>query len=161
MPEASQYKEGIIQALTEGIAQEIKLSELIDSICSSFPVSRRTVERYYQGVKGGKYKDGGGSQTVVTGEAKFAAITSKQPAPIVFTIADHRIELEPGVLYEAVLLYLDLKLRCGLTDNFTSVLRDGVGLIWQLLASKPKIDRGEVTMEVSHGGSSGDGEREP
>ena len=154
MPEASQYKEAIIQAITEGEAKGIKPSEIIDGIESAFPISRRTVERYYQGVKKGKYV----KREVETQGGSFATITSKQPAPIIFTLLDHRIELEPDGLYESYLLYLDLKQRCQLSDSFTDVLRDGVGLAWQILASKPIVDQGEVIMEVTRGRSPGQSE---
>lgn len=93
-------------------------------------------------------------------ESRLVAVTARQPAPIIFTIGKQDIELEAEALIQSYMLYEDIKAHCGLNQGFSSVLRDGVGLIWQFLVVNPKIEDGKVIMEVTHGGGTGHGEGE-
>jgi hypothetical protein len=90
----------------------------------------------------------------------LVTVTAKAPAPIKFTFAGEEINLEPGTLYQAYMLYQDVKIKCGLKDGFTGFLLDGVAILWQILVAKPKIEGNEVILEVTHGRSTGNGESE-
>lgn len=90
-----------------------------------------------------KDKEGGG---------QLVTVAARRPAPIVFRVGDQNIDLNPQSLYEAYILYLDLKTRLGLTDDFATVIKDAVGLAWRHLIAKPKVDdHGNILMEVRHG----------
>ena len=103
------------------------------------------------GQKPPKEKEGG----------KLATVTARQPAPVVFMLGKQEIELDAECIYESYLLFLDLKSRVPLKSDFSSVIRDGVGLLWQILASQTVVDKEEVRLEVSHvAGSPGDGKGE-
>ena len=103
------------------------------------------------GQKTPKEKEGG----------KLATVTARQPAPVVFMLGKQEIELDTECIYESYLLFLDLKSRVPLKSDFSSVIRDGVGLLWQILASQAVVDKEEVRLEVSHvTGSPGDGKGE-
>ena len=91
---------------------------------------------------------------------KLATVVAKQPAPVIFVLGDQRIELEPEALYESYLLYQDMKVRCGLDSTFSGVMRDGVALLWRVIASEPIVESGTVKMEVKYGGRPGLGEKE-
>jgi len=67
---------------------------------------------------------------------KLAVVVAKQPAPVVFVLGEHRIELETEAIYESYLLYQDIKQRYALNDSFSNVLRDGVALMWQILVGE-------------------------
>lgn len=144
--EPSPHKDEIVEALRAG--------ESVDDVAKRLPVSRRTVERYDKALKEGKFEE----KEKPSKEKEIAAVTARQPAPVIFVLGEHKIELEPGAIYESYLLFMDMKLRCSLDSDFSSVLRDGVGLLWRVIASEPVIDKGTVKMEVSYGGSSGPGE---
>jgi len=102
-----------------------------------------------------------GSEPLKPEEAReLAAVITKKPAPVIFVLGDQRIELEPEALYESHLLYQDMKVRCGLDSTFSSVLRDGMALLWRVIASEPIIESGTVKMEVKYGGRPGIGEKE-
>lgn len=123
----SPHKEEIMEALRQDAT--------IDDIVNRFPVSERTVRRYLAEIrkeKPPKEREGG----------KLATFVAKQPAPVVFVLGEQRIELEPEALYESYLLYQDMKVRCGLDSTFSSVLRDGMGLLWRVIASEPVIEKG-------------------
>lgn len=92
---------------------------------------------------------------------KLVTVAAKQPAPVVFMLGKEEIELDPAALYESYLLYQDIKVRCNLQDGFSSVIRDGVGLLWRVLVSEPKVEQGKVKMEVTNGRGTGQGEEEP
>jgi hypothetical protein len=92
---------------------------------------------------------------------KLVTVTGKQPAPVVFFLGKEEIELEPSALYESFLLYQDMKVRCDLKDGFSSVIRDGVGLLWRVLVSEPKVEQGKIKVEVTNGRGTGQGEEEP
>ena len=157
--EPSPHRDEIIQALRDHDAAGTEPSKIIDDVAKRFPVSRRTVERYYKALKEGKLEEKEKPSKEREG-GKIATVTAKQPAPVIFVLGEHKIELEPGAIFESYLLYEDMKLKCGLDSDFSSVMRDGVGLLWRVIASEPVIDKGKVKMEVSHGGSSGIGEEE-
>lgn len=74
---------------------------------------------------------------------KFATVAAIQPAPVVFFLGEHRIELEPEAIYESYLLYQDIKLRCGINEGFSDTLRDGMGLLWRILAGEPVMKKGK------------------
>lgn len=158
--EPSPHREEIIQALRDGDAEGIPAFELIADVSKRFPVSRRTVERYYKDLKAGKLEVKEKPPKVSDIGGKFATVAARQPAPVIFVLGEHKIELEPEAIYESYLLYMDMQLRCSLNSTFSGVLRDGMGLLWRVIASEPIIEKGEVKMEVSYGGSPGHGKEE-
>ncbi len=94
-----------------------------------------------------KGKGGASGKEMEGGE--MVTVVGKTPASIIFALGTSRIELEPQALYETYLLYEDIKTRCQLTDSFAYVIRDAVGLMWQILVSNPKIEQGQIRMEVA------------
>ncbi len=82
---------------------------------------------------------------------KLATVTAKQPAPVIFTLGQQMIELDAEALYESFILYQDMKVKCSINDGFSAVIRDGVGLLWRVLVSEPKISAGKVSVEVPNG----------
>ena len=67
------------------------------------------------------------------GKRVLINITSRKPAPILFTIGEHDIGLDTEPLYESYLLYEDLKVRYGFTDSFSVVLKDAMAICYRLL----------------------------
>jgi len=160
--EPSPHRDGIIQALRDGEAQGINPNELISAVSARFPVHKKTVQRYFKQLKAGgfdKPEEPKKPPKEIEG-GKFATVTARQPAPVIFILGETKIELDPQALYESFLLYEDMKLRCQLTDGFSSVILDGVGLLWRILASEPIIERGAVKQEVKYGGRFGAGQGE-
>lgn len=157
--QSSPHRDEIILALREGTAQGINPSALITAVADRFPVSKKTVGRYLNQLKAGKLDQPEKPAAQAEG-GKIATITARQPAPVIFSLGKHEIELEPQAIYESYLLYEDMRLRCQLTDGFSSVILDGVGLLWRILASEPRIEKGEVKMEVKYGGGFGPSESE-
>ena len=151
---ASPQKEEAKAALAAGMS--------LEECVTHFHLSPKTAQRYLDEVKNPKPPKPGKevkSQSKPMSEGgKLATILARQPAPVVFTIGEQRIELDPEALYESHLLYEDIKVHCGLKDSFSDAIRDGVSLLWQLLVSEPHIEAGQVKAEVSHGRIPGNGE---
>lgn len=74
-----------------------------------------------------------------SGQRQFMDITSRKPAPVLFTIGEHDIGLDPEPLYESYLLYEDLKVRYGFTDSFSVALKDAMVICYRLLGPEPKV----------------------
>ena len=90
-------------------------------------------------VKGKAEKKEEKEKTSGPGTRDLIDITSRKPAPILFTIGEHDIGLDPEPLYESYLLYEDLKTRLGLNDNFSMTLKNAMVLAYRLLGPEPKI----------------------
>jgi hypothetical protein len=81
--------------------------------------------------------------------------------PIMLDLGVKTVPFDRGKMYDAYQLFDDLVSRGVLKDDFASVCRDGVGLLWMILAtSGPKVEEGKVKVEVTHGGSTRHGEEE-
>lgn len=73
------------------------------------------------------------------GKRDLFDITSRKPAPILFTVGEQNIGLDPEPLYETYLLYEDLKTRFGFSDSFSVVLKDAMVLCYRLLGPEPGV----------------------
>ncbi len=131
-----------------------------------FNLSEKTVRRYLKEVEAEQSGDKqvpnppGGKATSEGGQV--ATVTVAKPAAVVFTLGNQTILLDPADLYESFLLYEDLKVKCQLEDNFSTVLKDGIGLLWEVLINPPDLQQSEEFPEEDNdGASSGDGEEEP
>lgn len=128
-----------------------------------FGISKKTANRYHYEIDHPKppkplpevktevkVEGKGGTQKVLTG-GPLAVVTTKAPAPIVFTLGGQLIEVDTQSLYESYLLYSDLKVKCGLKDSFSAVMLDAMGFVWRALAIEPRIDHDRVKVEVNNG----------
>jgi hypothetical protein len=96
------------------------------------------------------------------GSKSLIAAVELKGAPLLLDLGQAVEPLDRGDIYDAYHLYSDLRARGILNDNFSSVIRDGVGIIWRLLITKPLIEGEEVKLsEVTHGGSTGQSEEGP
>ncbi len=143
-----------MQALRNGMS--------LEECATHFGISEKTARRYHYEIEHpkppkpppeAKTEGKGGGQKVLTG-GPLAAVTTKAPAPIVFTLGGQIIEIDTQSLYESYLLYSDLKVKCGLKDPFATVLLDAMGFVWRTLAVEPRIDHDRVLVEVNNGRSS-------
>jgi hypothetical protein len=137
----------------------------VDACALKYNISKRTAYRYFKevedekaGVKQPPAAPGGKSSTE---GGQVATVTVAKPAAVVFTLGNQTILLDPADLYESFLLYEDLKIKCELTDNFTQVLKDGMGLLWEVLVNPPILQEEEESTEVSDGASTGPSKEEP
>jgi len=135
--------------------QALRLGMSIKDCAKRFEISEKTARRYLKkinelpknpqlGKTGGQTQSEGG---------KVATVTTPKPAAVVFTLSNRQIELDPEALLESYILYEDIKVKCSLSDGFSDVIRDGIGLIWQVLVNKPRIEGGKVRVEVTNGAS--------
>ena len=133
----------------EGL-QAIRDGATLEEIIKEFGVSITTAKRWVLEASGvaaaAEAKDTRTKPSTTGGD--FAAVRSLKPAPVIFELGEQKIPLDPQELYEAYILYEDLKVKCELTDGFTSTVRDGVALLWQLLVPRPEIEKGKVITEV-------------
>lgn len=90
-------------------------------------------------VAGQDTKDEQKAKSSGPGQREFIDITSRKPAPIIFTIGEQNIGLDPEPLYESFLLYEDLKVRFGFTDSFSVALKDAMVICYRLLGPEPKV----------------------
>lgn len=163
--EPSPHKEEAMQALRNGVSKE--------ECAKRFGITIRTAERYLQEIQHPKppkipkppqvEKIAVGSKSTaktVTGPTPLAVVATITPAPVVLTIGQQKIDLEPQAIYESFLVYEDTKVRCGLQCSFSSFLQDGVGLLWRVLATQPRIIQGKVEPEVNNGRSIGTSQTE-
>ncbi len=98
---------------------------------------------------------------VPQGTVPATALSSARP-PVLFDFGQEKIALNLGVLYEAYLLYNDMKAR-GIAgeDEFSVTLMDGIVLLWTLSVGQPGIEGGKVKLtEVNYGARPGNGEKE-
>jgi len=163
--EPSPHKEEAMQALQNGATPE--------EVAARFGVTIRTAWRYKdqlehprpekvpKALKMEKISVGAkpGAKPAA-GPTPLAAIATITPAPVVLTIGQQKIDLEPQAIYESFLVYEDTKVRCGLQCTFSSFLQDGAGLLWRVLATEPRVIQGKVQPEVNNGRSTGTGETE-
>ena len=78
----------------------------------------------------------------------FVTITAPRPASVVFTLAgDHKIEVDPQKFYECYLLYLDMKQKLNMEDDFSTALLDSIGMAWRFLCSHPVIEGEAVRLD--------------
>jgi hypothetical protein len=130
-----------------------------------YNLSEKTVRRYLKEVEdetaGTKQVPAPPGGKTATEGGQIATITVAKPAAIVFTLGNQTILLDPGDLYESFLLYEDLKVKCELTDNFSVVLKDGIGLLWEVLVNPPNIQQEEEPTEVQDGTGNGSSKKEP
>ncbi len=84
----------------------------------------------------------------------IATAVAPKPAAIVFMLGKLEIPMDPQDLYEAYILYQDIKSRVGLKDGFSSALKDAMGVSWRLLVARPSIEAKVETelMEVQQNG---------
>jgi hypothetical protein len=163
--EPSPHKEEAMEALRNGVTKE--------ECAKRFGITIRTAERYLQEIQHPKPPPVskppkietvvvGSKQTAkpAAGPTPLAVVATITPAPVVLTIGQQKIDLDPQALYESFLVYEDTKIRCGLQCSFSSFLQDGVGLLWRVLATEPRIIQGKVQPEVNNGRSTGSGEAE-
>lgn len=152
---ASPHKEEMIEALRLGTSKA--------EIAKHYGVHISTVKRYAQELNKGKGKEKKAKEPKEPEQQQQQLVTvgAKRPAPVIFFLGEQQIELEPEAIYESYLLYQDMKVRAGLSDGFSNVIRDGVALLWRVIASEPIIEKGEVKMGVNYGRSFGKGEAEP
>lgn len=92
------------------------------------------------------------------GKRPLADFKTRKTAPVLFDIGEETIELSPSDLYDSYQLYRDLTAKGIIEeDRFSAVLKDGMGLIWRVLATRPAFEPEKVTIsEVSHGRSTGE-----
>lgn len=83
----------------------------------------------------------------------LADFKTRKTAPVLFDIGEETIELSPSDLYDSYQLYRDLMSKGIIEeDRFSAVLKDGMGLIWRVLATRPAFEPEKVKiLEVSHG----------
>ena len=95
------------------------------------------------------------------GTVPVAALSSARP-PILFDLGQEKIALNFQDLYEAYLLYNDMRTRGIIKqDGFSVTLRDGIALLWTVGVGQPGIEGDSVKLtEVRYGGSPGDGKEE-
>lgn len=140
-------------------------------VAAKYHLSERSTRRYLKEVEeeqsgkkqvpsapGGRMSKEGG---------KLAAVTNPQPAATVFTLGNQTILIDPADLYESFLLYEDLRVKIPLDQPFSSVLKDGVAILWEVLAKNPVnqkpdqlAEEEKELVEVTHDDSSGDGKAE-
>lgn len=140
------HKAEALLALREGVPTE----EIVRRYgCSEKSAKRwaKQVEDEKKGITDIKVPTGVKAKVSETG-GTFAAVVSLKPAPVIFELGEQRIPLDPQLFYESYILYEDLKVKANLSDGFSSVVRDGVALLWQLLVPKPAIEKGKVKTEV-------------
>lgn len=160
--EPSPHKEEAMEALRSGTSPE--------EVATRFGVNIRTAWRYKYEIDHPKAAKVPKTESVVVGgkpvvkvaagPTPLAAVATTTPAPVVLTIGQQKIDLEPQAIYESFLVYEDTKVRCGLQCSFSSFLQDGVGLLWRVLATEPRIIQGKVEPEVNDGRSIGPGKEE-
>lgn len=126
----------------------------IEDVAKKYNLSERTAFRYLKEIEDEKTGSkpppnvpGGKVESVGGGE--IATITVPKPAAAVFTLGNQKILIDPADLYESFMLYEDLKVRCSLEDNFSTVLKDGIGLLWEILAKNPKGQSAVAATEIS------------
>lgn len=92
---------------------------------------------------------------------KLATVLAQSPAPIIFVLNQHRIDLDPECILECFQFFTDAKVHHDLKEeSFSEFLRDGVGLLSTIISVTPVIDNGKVRMEVSDGRSIGHSQEE-
>jgi len=70
----------------------------------------------------------------------FAQIDNK-PGVVTFKFGAEKIELNPTDLFEAYIIYNDLKTRHGIDNSFSDFLKAGSEIVWSLM-QKPPIPQG-------------------
>ena len=115
--QVSEYKEPIKQLLRDGLS--------VEDCAKQYPVSERTVWRYYKEVQDEKAgivpeKKAATGVKPVKGTTEMAAITAKTPAPIIFRIGDQSIDLNPLDLLDAWRFCQDIKnMDPSIDDDFS------------------------------------------
>lgn len=87
--------------------------------------------------------------------APLADFKTRKTAPVLFDIGEETVELNPSDLYDSYQLYRDLTSKGIIEeDRFSAVLKDGMGIIWRVLATRPAFESEKVKiLEVNHGRS--------
>jgi hypothetical protein len=71
----------------------------------------------------------------------FAHIDNK-PGVVTFKFKAEKIELNPTDIFEAYIIYNDLKTRHGIDNSFSDFLKAGSEIIWSLM-QKPEVASAE------------------
>lgn len=87
-------------------------------------------------------------------EVAFVAVSGTKPA-VIFRIADENIPLVASHLYEAYIMYLDIKTRHGVENSFSDCLLAGMETLWQLTV-RPRVKEGGVIIDDGHSEGSGE-----
>jgi len=93
---------------------------------------------------------------------RLVSFESKTPSPVTVDILGSAIELQDDSIYRSWLIFKDMERR-GIVkhDSFSSVIEDGIGLLWNVLVVTPSLQGLKVVAkEAEHGGSAGHGEEE-
>lgn len=93
---------------------------------------------------------------------RLVSFESKTPSPVTVDILGSAIELQDDSIYRSWLIFQDM-VRRGIVkhDSFSSVIEDGIGLLWNVLVVTPSLQGlNVVAKEAEHGGSAGHGEKE-
>ncbi len=156
--EPSPHKEEAMEALRNGVTKE--------ECAARFGITIRTAERYLQEIqhpkplpvakvlKVEKTAPAVGSKTATktaTGETPLAAITVVAPAPIVFTMGDTRIPLNPKHLYDAFRYYEDIqRMSPDIDDEFSLALLTCVRYVWRRFSGQEAVKVGVTIQEVEN-----------
>lgn len=149
MFQPSPHKDEIIQALREGVAQGISPSELIAAVTARFPVSKKTVGRYFDQLKAGKLDQTPKGPALKSG-GELAVVLQPSVGAIVFTLGEHKISLSPQHLYDAYLYYEDIVVRHDIDEEFSLAIKDSMKYVWERLNQHKGEKEGiSITMEES------------
>lgn len=152
----SPHKEEAMQALRNGVSKE--------ECAARFGITIRTAERYLQEIQHPKPPPVAkvpkvetvtpGSKVATktaTGETPLAAMTVPAPAPIIFTMGDTRIPLNPKHLYDAFRYYEDIqRMSPDIDDEFTLALLTCVRYVWRRFSGQEAVKVGVTIQEVAN-----------
>lgn len=70
----------------------------------------------------------------------LVGFNAPKPGAVMFNIGSSSLEIEPISLFEAYILYLDMKAKCGLTDSFSTCIVDSISIAWKMMVPQvPKL----------------------
>ena len=80
-----------------------------------------------------------------------------RPGSTRWRIGGRDIIVDENDLFEALVLYNDLKARCGFKSSFSEMIKDSMSMVWKLMATKPILTTEQVIkVEVSNNGEQRD-----
>lgn len=91
-------------------------------------------------------KRGNGTGQSPKAPPPLSTATVPAPGAIVFTLGQHKIEIDPSDLIECWMLCMDMKRSLGLKDEFTTILRDCVDVTYRQAMAQVVIFQGGVSV---------------
>ncbi len=131
---------GISKMRAKAIKDATNLEEAMKVAVPEKPIVAKPAEIAPQGQKPG---------------GNVATMTAPSPAAVKFRLGSKDIEVDPQDFYETHLLCEDIRLRLDLKDNFSTILKDCVSIVWRQVSTQPRVDGDKIHLEVINGGTTG------